>query len=1071
MSIDRNSNALGGAIDSNNHLNNSKNEHSQKSSSSRLVNTPSFSTKQHTNLHSADPGMSSTTVPSTMPNDSFPSVKYRPVRASQRHGDALSQDQDRRSNTDKYSSKTSGEVRKQDSFPTTRQPPLSPKSSAHLNKPPYSPTYPRRSNTVTGSLPVHSPTSAANAEAAAAVVAQEMNAVQTLKRLSIGALPTIDPDLPNYSSDIYRTASDPTGHSSKGQVASYEPSRYKPNSRSSSNEFSFARNPVGDNSSKKKKTPEINASHASQLLWVPAHVHPELAPQEWKTFVQNKVAEIKAAVSESSLPSASSLSADNSSSGTSSNIRRRNSRLSRQIKDQESYTDGADILEKRKSRDALTDQLSDPTIESLSNQLKSLGELESLAMDPFQLARSLSLSSNLYSHSKTHDVSATDLSSSASQPPIAEGPQFDNDSPILPTPKSSLRRSTRTRYNKSSIRRGKRDIVQNRTNTLDSLDSPVQPALVSDIPSPQEGKRVDSSLRDEGHLHKPSSSETNIAVPSPDHSAHISIDDSSENNYDQVPQIIVSSHSDETSVINAPDISTPDSNDEPLQESSLPSPSSTSDLVESTATDHSNALKQISPSSSSSSSSSSSLSPSRSPSPSHTILSPTTASFPPFSKSTNTNQELDDMENGAASLHLNNSDLKERDGNISLSEDDDPQSKNKSRKGTWGWLFSGAAPTSQTINSQTPTNTADSRSYIVTGDNGVTPDTGKMGTANDPISISESEKASVDKFLNRAAPNSYSTKTTSQDSGETSYSGQSSKERLSNFFSKKKGSSSSKQKEQKQSEVVDQSDKKHLSADSVTKSRSRSPSPSREGRRSRSKSPNFRASKAEKKSGRYRTRSRTRSPENTKKLQEEETAGSITSGKSVVARPMPESSIVAYSAEAAAYYGAPYQIPPHQMSDKSLVMMHHRYPLHIERAIYRLSHLKLANPRRPLVQQVLLSNFMYAYLNLINQGFIQQQQQAQLQIQLQQQQQLQLQQQQQPQLQQRQKKRPSQGRPSQEKASPQQADYDSFSNSPSSSQKQEQISKLSDAANYSNRRHESSGEDDDTFYDTRETVS
>jgi hypothetical protein len=44
-----------------------------------------------------------------------------------------------------------------------------------------------------------------------------------------------------------------------------------------------------------------------------------------------------------------------------------------------------------------------------------------------------------------------------------------------------------------------------------------------------------------------------------------------------------------------------------------------------------------------------------------------------------------------------------------------------------------------------------------------------------------------------------------------------------------------------------------------------------------------------------------------------------------------------------------------------------RFPIHIERAIYRLSHLKLANPRRPLHQQVLLSNFMYSYLALVQQ--------------------------------------------------------------------------------------------------------
>ncbi|PWW80807.1 hypothetical protein C7212DRAFT_289815 [Tuber magnatum] len=44
-----------------------------------------------------------------------------------------------------------------------------------------------------------------------------------------------------------------------------------------------------------------------------------------------------------------------------------------------------------------------------------------------------------------------------------------------------------------------------------------------------------------------------------------------------------------------------------------------------------------------------------------------------------------------------------------------------------------------------------------------------------------------------------------------------------------------------------------------------------------------------------------------------------------------------------------------------------RFPIHIERAIYRLSHLKLANPRRPLQQQVLLSNFMYSYLAKVQQ--------------------------------------------------------------------------------------------------------
>lgn len=54
------------------------------------------------------------------------------------------------------------------------------------------------------------------------------------------------------------------------------------------------------------------------------------------------------------------------------------------------------------------------------------------------------------------------------------------------------------------------------------------------------------------------------------------------------------------------------------------------------------------------------------------------------------------------------------------------------------------------------------------------------------------------------------------------------------------------------------------------------------------------------------------------------------------------------------------------MDSPALNYYYTRFPIHVERAIYRLSHIKLANPRRPLLQQVLLSNFMYGYLNLIN---------------------------------------------------------------------------------------------------------
>lgn len=44
-----------------------------------------------------------------------------------------------------------------------------------------------------------------------------------------------------------------------------------------------------------------------------------------------------------------------------------------------------------------------------------------------------------------------------------------------------------------------------------------------------------------------------------------------------------------------------------------------------------------------------------------------------------------------------------------------------------------------------------------------------------------------------------------------------------------------------------------------------------------------------------------------------------------------------------------------------------RFPLHIERSIYQRSHVKLANTRRPLWQQVLISNMMLWYLGIVSQ--------------------------------------------------------------------------------------------------------
>ncbi|KAF8938453.1 hypothetical protein BGZ47_008573 [Haplosporangium gracile] len=60
-------------------------------------------------------------------------------------------------------------------------------------------------------------------------------------------------------------------------------------------------------------------------------------------------------------------------------------------------------------------------------------------------------------------------------------------------------------------------------------------------------------------------------------------------------------------------------------------------------------------------------------------------------------------------------------------------------------------------------------------------------------------------------------------------------------------------------------------------------------------------------------------------------------------------------------------------SDRPKYSNYNRLPIHIERAIYRLSHVKLANPRRPLHEQVLISNMMFWYLGVIQQQQLQQQ--------------------------------------------------------------------------------------------------
>ena len=72
-----------------------------------------------------------------------------------------------------------------------------------------------------------------------------------------------------------------------------------------------------------------------------------------------------------------------------------------------------------------------------------------------------------------------------------------------------------------------------------------------------------------------------------------------------------------------------------------------------------------------------------------------------------------------------------------------------------------------------------------------------------------------------------------------------------------------------------------------------------------------------------------------------------------------------------------------------------RFSILEERAIYRMAHIKLANPKRALYSQVLLSNFMYSYLAKVQMMHPQMQMAAQQKVPQQQQQRQQAQQQQQ----------------------------------------------------------------------------
>ncbi|PYI11296.1 hypothetical protein BO78DRAFT_131318 [Aspergillus sclerotiicarbonarius CBS 121057] len=232
---------------------------------------------------------------------------------------------------------------------------------------PASTTSPGSTDTATTSFPLND----VDYESDPAAVAQELSNLAAIRRMSMDVAATDDPDLPSFS------------------VPSIAPS------------------------------PSDDENDASRLFWVPARLHPELAPKEFKSFLESKTEQIKRKSGDFS-----ALGPERE--GSIGGLRRKRSMLSRQIDTPQGYTDGAERLERKRSqskRTSLTPNLHE--LETIVDDSEPLPPNTTTILDGIQKL----------------------------------GISTDEDIPILPPapPGHSLRRSTRTQYRKAgSLKKGEK---------------------------------------------------------------------------------------------------------------------------------------------------------------------------------------------------------------------------------------------------------------------------------------------------------------------------------------------------------------------------------------------------------------------------------------------------------------------------------------------------------------------------------------------------------------------------------------------------------------------------------------
>ena len=249
-----------------------------------------------------------------------------------------------------------------------------------------------------------------------AAMAQEMVNLQALRRMSMVDNAPSDPDLPS-------------SHLSPPPNATYT---------------------VPESSS------DGEVVEVSRLYWVPARLHPELAPQEFKTFLESRVNQIKRRSGDDSLLSPDGPQRQGSGGG----LRRKKSMLSRQIDNSGGrgaigYQDGAERLERKKSQSG---QL-EPML-----KMADLHKMEALAQNSSISMRKLESDTTSGAAGGAGEVGA------------------GNDILILPSapPGHALRRSTRTTYRRGSLRNGERVPLSKRAAKVAETDSEAPSSLPSE---------------------------------------------------------------------------------------------------------------------------------------------------------------------------------------------------------------------------------------------------------------------------------------------------------------------------------------------------------------------------------------------------------------------------------------------------------------------------------------------------------------------------------------------------------------------------------------------------------------